>query len=563
MRKKSTRMLAIALSAAMAVSSFTGFGGETKAYAAEAYQAVAVAAVATPGDATPTDSQIDASNFSASLSASSYVYDGTAKKPTVKITGTVDGKRVTLKNGTDYSCTYVNNTYPGTATVKITYKGKYKGTKKLNFKISKATISKIVSTQTANSITLKWSEVKGATKYEVYMYKNRKWNLACNSATRTATVGKLSANTEYKFLVKAYSTNAGKTVLTAQSSAYFEYTRPAKVTGVSLGDTQKNNKNIIVSNSENAVRLSWKYDEGVTGYKIYVYNATTRKWTEFKNARQYIPANSKESKGRIYYYLSGLTPSTAYTFKIVAYTKNLDYQTSKSKTYVGEASDIIKTATIPKVKYGFDECYELKQSSRGYDVYSRYYNIEFGKVPKNSGYYIRLYRNRKYSSGKPKLYKTIKVTTSKYKLQLPNDIQNYYYYFDVTSFSKCNGKTFTGMTKTTKIQTKIGKLAGKVDSYTYSIYRNTKGKIVERSINSEVRKGKNTKYIAKRYNANMKYLGKSVTINDKYNTCYFYNSKDKLINYKRYILASDGKIIGTVLYSPSGKVIRKDLWPAY
>ena len=96
-----------------------------------------------------------------------------------------------------------------------------------------------------------------------------------------------------------------------------------------------------------------------------------------------------------------------------------------------------------------------------------------------------------------------------------------------------------------------------------SILRNKKGKIVGSSIQGEVRKGKKAKYISKQYNANMKYLGKSVTINDKYNTCYFYNSKDKLINYKRYILASDGKIIGTVLYSPRGKVIRKDLWPAY
>ena len=289
MRKTSTRMLALALSAVMAIGSFTGFGGEVKAYAAEDAQAVVAADVATPGDASPTDPQIDASNFSVSLSTSSYVYDGAAKKPTVKIIGTVKGKRVTLKNGTDYACTYANNTYPGTATVKITYKDKYKGTNKANFKISKAKISKIVSTQTANSITLKWSEVKGTKKYEVYMYKNGKWNVVCNSTTRKATVGKLSANTKYKFYVKAYGTNAGKTVLTAQSSAYFEYTRPAKVTGISLGDTQKNNKNIIVSNYESAVRLNWKYDEGVTGYKIYVYNATTRKWTKFKNARQYIP----------------------------------------------------------------------------------------------------------------------------------------------------------------------------------------------------------------------------------------------------------------------------------
>ena len=73
MRKTSTRMLALALSAVMAIGSFTGFGGEVKAYAAEDAQAVVAADVATPGDASPTDPQIDASNFSVSLSTSSYV----------------------------------------------------------------------------------------------------------------------------------------------------------------------------------------------------------------------------------------------------------------------------------------------------------------------------------------------------------------------------------------------------------------------------------------------------------------------------------------------------------
>lgn len=513
------------------------------------------------GIAAGTD-RIAASSFAVSLSKKSCSYDGTAKKPTVKINGKVGGKTVTLKRGIDYTYTYVNNIYPGTATVKVNYKGQYKGSKSTNFKITVAEISKITSTQTSNSITLKWNEVKGATKYEVYMYKSGKWNVVCNSTTGKATVGKLDANKGYKFVVKAYGTNAGKKVLIAQSSRYIEYTRPSKVIGVSLGDTYKNNKKIIISNSENAVRLNWKYDKGVSGYKIYVYNTATHKWTEFKKASQYCPADSS-STGRIYYYLRGLKPATTYMFKIVPYTKNVDYKTSTIKTYVGEASDVIKTATIPKVKYGFDECYELKQNGERYDVYSQYYNIEFGKVPKNSGYYIRLYRNRKYSSGTPKLYKTIKVTTNKYKLQLPKDTQNYYYYFDVVSFTNCNGKTFTGITERTKLQTKIGKLAGKVDSYTYSILRNKNGKIVEQTINSVVRSGKTIKNISKQYDANMKYLGKAVTLNDKYRTSYFYNSKDKLINYQKYILDSSGKIIGTALYNPSGKIISKNLWPSY
>ena len=56
------------------------------------------------------------------------------QSPVVKVK--VKGQYVTLKSGTDYTLSYKNNTAAGTATVTITGKGKYTGSKSVNFKIT-------------------------------------------------------------------------------------------------------------------------------------------------------------------------------------------------------------------------------------------------------------------------------------------------------------------------------------------------------------------------------------------------------------------------------------------
>ncbi|MGN0522113.1 MAG: GH25 family lysozyme, partial [Eubacterium sp.] len=71
------------------------------------------------------------------LSASSYTYNGTAKKPAV----TVKYGTATLKNGTDYTVAYSNNINAGTATVTVTGIGGYKATVKKSFVINKKSLA--------------------------------------------------------------------------------------------------------------------------------------------------------------------------------------------------------------------------------------------------------------------------------------------------------------------------------------------------------------------------------------------------------------------------------------
>ena len=88
----------------------------------------------TPGSSRVTIAAKDASNATVTLDDTSVQFDGTAKTPGVTSV-VVDGK--TLNAETDYEVSYRDNTYVGTATVTITFKGNYTGTATVTFEINK------------------------------------------------------------------------------------------------------------------------------------------------------------------------------------------------------------------------------------------------------------------------------------------------------------------------------------------------------------------------------------------------------------------------------------------
>lgn len=116
-----------------------------------------------------------------------------------------------LVKGTDYTVSYKNNTKIGTATVTITGKGKYIGTKTIEFKIvpKKVTLKGSVSDTKA---ALSWKKVKGATGYEVYRSVNGGAYKKLTDVKTTKYTAKLSAGTSYKYKVRAYTVVNGKRV---------------------------------------------------------------------------------------------------------------------------------------------------------------------------------------------------------------------------------------------------------------------------------------------------------------------------------------------------------------
>ena len=86
----------------------------------------------------------NANLFNISLGTTEYIYDGTAKTPTV----TVKDGEATLVENTDYTLAYTDNTNAGTATVTATGKGNYSGTKTATFTIKPATLTSVTLAQT-------------------------------------------------------------------------------------------------------------------------------------------------------------------------------------------------------------------------------------------------------------------------------------------------------------------------------------------------------------------------------------------------------------------------------
>ena len=90
---------------------------------------------------------IDISDCTIILSEDSYPYDGNAKEPSIK----VKYEQIELRPGVDYTVDYINNTNPGSATVKVIGQETYKGSKTAVFTISKVD-------PTLNFITLRISK---------------------------------------------------------------------------------------------------------------------------------------------------------------------------------------------------------------------------------------------------------------------------------------------------------------------------------------------------------------------------------------------------------------------
>ena len=142
------------------------------------------------------------------LAQTEYTYDGTAQKPAVTVKATVDGKSVTLKEGTDYTLTYKNNVNAGTATASVTGKGNFKGTQSKNFTIKKARIT--VLTITGDSFTYTGSAITPS--------------VTVNSGARTLVKG-----TEYT-LSYTNNINVGTATVTVSGTGNYTGTLSKKFT---------------------------------------------------------------------------------------------------------------------------------------------------------------------------------------------------------------------------------------------------------------------------------------------------------------------------------------------
>lgn len=171
-------------------------------------------------------------------------YTGSAIKPTVS----VRYQEQPLILNEDYTVTYSSNTQVGKATVKISGKGIYKGSKTINFNIIPKTVTNLkAKKKKTNYITLRWDANTSGTCYQIYRataqngtYKKIKTIKA--SATTTYKDMNLTPGQCYYYKIRSYKTVNGTTYYSAFSPVKAIYTK----TGYTRNALTK--KNAIVYN---------------------------------------------------------------------------------------------------------------------------------------------------------------------------------------------------------------------------------------------------------------------------------------------------------------------------
>ena len=238
----------------------------------------------------PALSRISISKASVTLSTSTYAYDGKAKKPGVTVK--LNGK--TLKNGTDYTVSYSNNTKVGTAKVTITGKGNYTGSVSKTYKIKnnfkKATISGIsnksyTGKNITQSITVKYNgkTLKNGTDYTV--------SYSSNKNIGTATV-KITGKGSYTgTITKTFKINPAKQEiqkLTAKSKAFFvDWAQKGSATGYEIQYATNSKftsaKKVTITNKKTDKTTVSKLS-GKKKYYVRVRSYTTVKGTKYYGA---------------------------------------------------------------------------------------------------------------------------------------------------------------------------------------------------------------------------------------------------------------------------------------
>lgn len=141
----------------------------------------------------------------------------------------------------------------------------------------------------SNSVSLSWGKVAGASEYIVYRIDGTKYVQVASSKTTEATVGNLSANTVYRFAVRA---KVG-TALSGYSAAVNTKTAPAAVSNLSAS-----------AEKSGSVTLRWTDAPGNEKTEIYTV----------KDGKNTLVATAQ--KGVTEYTVTGLSELTEYTFKV-------------------------------------------------------------------------------------------------------------------------------------------------------------------------------------------------------------------------------------------------------
>lgn len=266
-----------------------------------------------------------------------------------------------------------------------------------------------VSGTTNNSVKLTWNKVSGANGYLVYKFNNTKqsWErVTRTNNTNTYTVQNLSAGTTYMFSVLAYKNVNGNDITSISYPTVTSSTNPAVVSGFKVSAT-----------TASAVKLTWNKTSGATGYFVYRYNSSTKKYVRIAkvNANTYTDKKLK----------AGMT----YIYAVKA------YKTINANEILSISYPKITTSTNPATVN-----FKLTAGSKKATV-------KWSKVTGASGYIVY------YKISSNGSWKKLKTTTGT-SFTKTGLIKGRTYYFTVRAYRNVNGKTYNGSFTTKSIRIK-------------------------------------------------------------------------------------------------------------
>ena len=402
------------------------------------------------------------------LSETSYVYDGTYKKPAATVT--FGGK--VLQEGKDYTISYRNNLNVGVATVIATGMGDYTGYTSKNFTITKramaggtVSVASSVSFTGSNitpSVTVKAAgrTLTRGTDYTV-SYSNNK-----NVGTASVYVygkGNYSGTLSAKFDILPAKQQIQK-LETRYKGFYIDWAQKGSATGYDVEYSVNANMNGAASRHLTANKPDTLTVSGLAGDKTYyvrVRSYTNRNgkvyygaWSDVKSIKT---ANNDITKATV----SGIS-TKAFTGKAI--TQNVtvkvgstvlkngtDYTVSYSNNKkVGKATVKI----TGKGKYGgvITKTFKInpaKQQIQKLTAKSKAFFIDWAQKGSATGYEIQYATNSKFTSAKKVTItnnKTDKTTVSRLSA-------NKKYYVRVRSYTTVGGTKYYGAWSATKTVT--------------------------------------------------------------------------------------------------------------
>ena len=280
-----------------------------------------------------------------SLSATSYVYNGKVKTPTVTVK---DSAGKTLKEGTDYTVTYASGRKnAGTYKVTVKMKGNYSGTKTLTFKIlPKAAISTQPKTQKVEvGDTIKFTVKATGTglKYQWQSSSNGKTWKNCSSSSAAKSTFSFTSKTSHNgnYYRCKVTDSAGNVVYTSTVRAYvLGVTTQPKTQKVEVGDTIK----FTVKATGTGLKYQWQSSS----------NGKTWKNCSSSSAKKASFSFTAKTSHDGNYYRCKVTDSagnTVYTSKVRAYVLGIEEQPVKKTVTKGKTAKFSVEATGHSLTY--------------------------------------------------------------------------------------------------------------------------------------------------------------------------------------------------------------------